>query len=139
MRSRGKSLHVLNEATRDAGYELLRPGRDLPMLLAFLERFDRLGWLPPTDVEKRRLLAAHDVIMYAVRDDLSFYEFRSKGGRGERDPWLTIFFHVAADSRVRICGIELTKQVNRRRAIVIERMRMRVEVLDEWLKWRERK
>ncbi len=111
-----RSLRILKEAAVDAGLAHLRSDRDLPMLLAFLERFDRLGWIPPVDLEKRRILAAHDVIMHVVRDDLCFYEFCSKGARGEREPWLTIFFHVDADSLVRICGVELTKNLGRRRA-----------------------
>jgi hypothetical protein len=76
------------------------------MLLAFLDRFDRLGWFPPMDLEKRRVLAAHDVIMHVVREDLCFYEFCWKGARGERDPWLCIFFHVAAGAQIRICAVE---------------------------------
>src|SRR5687768_8474733 len=129
-----KSLRILKEAADDAGFAHLRADRDLPMLLAFLERFDALGWLPPIDLEKRRLLAAHDVIMHVVREDLCFYEFVSKGARGERQPWLSIFFHVDTAAAVRLCGVELTKQVASRRAVVVERMRMRVEVLDNWLK-----
>jgi hypothetical protein len=99
-----KSLRILNEATSDVGFTSLRADRDLPMLLAFLERFDALGWLPPVDLEKRRVLAAHDVIMHVVREDLCFYEFVSKGARGERHPWLCIFFHVDAAATVRRVG-----------------------------------
>lgn len=105
-------VRVLKEATADAGLAQFSATRDLPMLLAFLDQFDRLGWLPPVDMEKRRLLAAHDVIMHVVCEDLFFYEFCSKGARGERDPWLSIFFHVGADSSVRICGVELTENVS---------------------------
>jgi hypothetical protein len=117
----------------DDGYTELRPARDLPMLFAFLERFDRLGSFPPADAEKRRLLAAHDVIMHEVRDDLCFYEFTSKGARGERNPWLTIFFHVAVSSRVRIVGLERTQQLARDRAFYVQRVRDRVKVLDRRL------
>jgi hypothetical protein len=123
------SLRILKEATVDNGYKSLRPTRDLAMLLTFIERFDRLGWFPPTDLEKRRLLAAHDVMMHVVRDDLCFYEFCSKGGRGERDPWLTIFFHVDAAACVRICGLERTEELARHREFYLSRIETRVKIL----------
>lgn len=122
------ALRMLKEATLDDGYVLYRSS-DRSMLFAFLERFDQLGWFPPTDLEKRRLLASHDVIMHVVRDDLCFHEFRSKGARGERQPWLTIFFHVDAGRTVRLCGFEASSFVERHRGVVTERIRMRVEVL----------
>ena len=132
-----RSLRILKEAMRDAGYALLRPRHDLDMLLTFLERFDRLGWFPPVDLEKRRVLAAHDVIIHVIRGEDCFYEFCSKGARGERRPWLSIFFHVARDARVRICGIERTDWLQRHRNLVLERTRLRVEILSEWLNRRE--
>ena len=74
-----KKVRILKEATADDGFAQFSTTRDLPMLLAFLDQFDRLGWLPPVDAEKREILAAHDVIMHEVRDDLCFYEFCSRG------------------------------------------------------------
>ena len=107
------------------------------MLVSFLERFDQLGWIPPIDSEKRRLLAAHDVIIHVVKDDLCLYEFCAKGARGERNPWITIFFHVdPADRQVRICGVELTRFVERHRTLVLDRMRNRIESLYRALKRR---
>jgi hypothetical protein len=132
-----ESLRIMKEARLDSGHALLRPALDLQMLLAFLERFDRLGWFPPIDLEKRRVLAANEVTMHVVREDLCFYEFCSKGARGERSPWLTIFFHVDARSNVRICGVEPTPLVNRQRSGVLDRIRMRVEKIDRALKRRK--
>jgi hypothetical protein len=117
----------------DAGFRHFRPEFDLPMLLTFLDRFEHLGWFPPVDLEKARLLAVHDVIMHVVREEICFFEFCSKGGRGERQPWLSIFFHVSADSTLRICGIELSDQVARRRKKVLDKMKLRVDVLNDWL------
>lgn len=128
---------MLKEATQDAGYAYLEPDRDLPTLLVFLQQFDRLGWFPPVTLEKQRLLAAHDVTMHFVRDDLCFYEFCSKGARGERDPWLSIFFHVASDSRIRICGVIPTRRLDRRRSQFVERVEARVKELSRWIKLRE--
>lgn len=130
-------VRVAKEATADDGFAQLSATRDLPMLLAFLDQFDRLGWLPPVDMEKRRLLAAHDVIMHLAGNDLFFYEFCSKGARGERDPWLSIFFHVGADSIVRICGVELTERLARRRDFYVNRVRERVALLDSRLRSRK--
>jgi hypothetical protein len=127
-------VRILKAAELDEGYPYLRREADLPMLLAFVERFDRLGWLPPIDAEKRHLLAAHDVIMHVVREGLCFYEFCSKGARGERDPWLTLFFHVDARRQLRLCGVELTAFVRRHEPIVLRKMRMRVEQLDASLR-----
>ena len=127
------TVRVLKQAEVDPAFKDLRHS-DLQMLLAFAERFDALGWLPPMDEEKRRILAIHDVMMYPIRDDLSVYEFRSKGGRGERDPWLSIFFHVASDRTLRICGIELMDKVSRHRTTIVESMVARAIVLDKWLK-----
>src|SRR5437016_1498365 len=107
------SFRLMHEAKEDSGHPFFQPGRDLPMLLAFLERFNQLGWFPPIDAEKRRLLAAHDVIMHVIRDDLCFYEFCSKGARGERDPWLSIFFHVDMDSTIRVCALQPTGRLGR--------------------------
>ena len=129
-----QNVRVMKEATTDQAYPQFSATRDLPMLLAFLEQFDRLGWLPPLDAEKQRILAAHDVIIHLVRDDLSFYEFCSKGARGERDPWISIFFHVGLDATVRICGVERTEMLAGRRAAALSRMRLRVDVLDRWLR-----
>src|SRR3712207_697972 len=115
--SRGRfsisSIRALKVAVADDAYNELQPATDLQMLVSFLERFDALGWIPPLTMEKQILLAAHDVTMHQVRQDLLFYEFCSKGGRGERDPWISIFFHVASDRQVRICGVELTAFVER--------------------------
>jgi hypothetical protein len=66
-RFRLSSVRVLNEASADEAIRLLRPSRDVAMMLAFLDRFDHLGWLPPIDEEKGKLLAAHDVIMHRVK------------------------------------------------------------------------
>ena len=132
--SRGESrLRVLKAATIDAAFPLLRPSADLPMLLAFVERFDRLGWLPPVDEQKRKLLEAHDVQMHVVRDKLCFYEFCSKGFRGERDPWLSIFFHVDDAKRVRICGVSRTDAPATQRREILRQVARRVQELDEWL------
>jgi len=128
-----KSITILKDALQDDGLSYLKPGRDLPMLLAFLERFDQLGWLPPVDPEKQRILAAHDVTMHTISDRLCFYEFCSKGGRGERDPWLSVFFHVAANAKIRICGLERTLDVQRRRRSIMHNIHARVERLDKWL------
>jgi len=128
-----KPIKVLKEATEDAGYRYLRAGRDLPMLLAFLERFDHLGWFPPLDLEKQRLLAAHDVIMHAITQDLCFYEFLSRGARDEREPWLEIFFHVDEEGQIRICGIEDSRQLARRRSFYLDRIHVRVTRLHDWL------
>ncbi|MGB7159817.1 MAG: hypothetical protein WBD40_17250 [Tepidisphaeraceae bacterium] len=128
-----ESLRIIKDAVQDDGYKNLRPALDLPMLFAFLERFDHLGWIPPVDAEKRRLLAVHDVIMHEVHDDLCFYEFCSKGARGEREPWLTIFFHVASSSRIRIVGLERTQQLARGREFYLQRVRERVKSLSRRL------
>jgi hypothetical protein len=88
----------------------------------------------PIDEEKRRILATHDVMMYPIREDLCVYEFCSKGGRGERDPWLSVFFHASPDRKLRICGVELTETVWRHRTTIVESMVARVIVLDKWLK-----
>jgi hypothetical protein len=128
------SLRILKVAKTDAGYQHFHARTDLQMLMAFLDRFDRLGWFPPVTDEKRRLLAAYDLTVHVVREEICFYEFCSRGARGERDPWVTVFFHVNdSDGMVRICGIALTQFVERRRALVLEAMRQRVEMLDRWL------
>ena len=132
-----ESFRLMSEASQDAGLRNLQRHRDLQMLLTFLERFDRLGWLPPADPEKRRLLEVHDVRMHVVRDDLCFYEFVSKGARGERDPWLTIFFHMSMDRQLRICGVETTGDVQRRRRGIVENIEARVERLDARLRRRK--
>jgi hypothetical protein len=132
-----ESFRLMIEAAQDAGLKYLRRHRDLQMLLTFLERFDRLGWLPPADPEKRRLLEAHGVTMHVVSGDLCFYEFVSKGARGERDPWLTIFFHMGVDGQLRICGVERTDDVERRRRGIVENIEARVERLDERLRKRK--
>jgi hypothetical protein len=129
-----KRVRILKEAMADKGLAHLSTTRNLPMLFAFLDQFDRLGWLPPPDPQKREILAAHDVIMHDIRDDLCFYEFCSKGARGEREPWLTIFFHVDADSSVRICGLEQTQRLARHRDFFLNRVRSRVITLDEDLR-----
>lgn len=133
----GWSLRILKAATADTGFPFLQPSSDLTMLLAFVERFDRLGWLPPLDEQKLKLLAAHDVQMHVVHETLCFYEFCSKGARGERDPWLSIFFHVDQKKRVRICGVEPTASIAVHRQTVVGRMARRVNDLSQWLKRRK--
>ena len=105
------------------------------MLLSFLDRFDGLGWIPPVTEEKRRALADFGVIIHVVDADILFYEFCSKGARGERQPWLTLFFHVSsASKRVRICGVEKTQLLERRRKLILQNMSIRVQRLDERLR-----
>jgi len=123
------SFRILKDVRDDLGYPHFDAGEDLAMLVAFLERFDRLGWFPPIDLEKQRLLATHDVIMHVIDKDLCFYEFCSKGGRGERDPWLSTFFHVDANATIRICGLVPTARLSKKREFFLEFMRVRVKRL----------
>ena len=123
------NVRILKVAELDDGARLLNRESDLGMLCAFLERFDQLGWLPPLNDEKRKLLAANDVIIHVVGSSVSFYEFCSKGARGERKPWLSVFFHVDAERIVRICGLETVHCVRRHHAIIIDRIHQRVQML----------
>jgi len=133
------ALRILNDARADPAYPMLSAKTDGQMLLAFLERFDALGWIPPLSQEMRRVLSQFGVIMHLVSDNLCFYEFCSKGARGERDPWLTIFFHVDdATGSVRICGVQTTGQVERRRELILASIAIRVQRLDRWLKRRRK-
>jgi hypothetical protein len=132
-----QSLRVLKEAVKDDGLAYFRRSIDLPMVLAFLEAFDHLGWFPPIDEEKRRTLAAHDVIMHQAGNEACYYEFVSKGARGEREPWLSIFFHADGRSQIRICSVERTLRVSRRRDFYQTRVSLRVQRLERWLKRRK--
>ena len=122
----------------DPAFALLRPKADLAMLLAFLQRFDRLGWFPPLDGEKRALLAANDVIIHRVSPDVCFYEFCSKGARGERDPWLTLLFHVDTQACVRICGVVPASFARDHRPAVVKKVGERVRELEKWLRRRRK-
>jgi hypothetical protein len=136
---KNRPVRILKQASTDAGMRYFRPASDLRMLLTFLERFEHLGWFPPIDLEKRRLLAAHDVIMHVVRGDLCFYEFCSKGARGERQPWLSVFFHVDAHSTVRICGIVPVGDRMQHRQKTLDIIRLRVEMVQDRLERRKEK
>jgi hypothetical protein len=131
-------VRILNYASADPDFRLLRPSHDLRMLVAFLDRFDRLGWIPPLTIEKRELLAAHDVIMHhAPLEGFCFYEFCSKGARNDREPWISIFFHVDANKIVRICGVMRTDTVRRRHLLFTQAVRVRVQQLVDWLRERQ--
>jgi hypothetical protein len=128
------SVRILKLAREDAAIKELHASSDLRMLLSFLDRFDRLGWIPPSDPEKQQLLAANDVTMHRVSDTVWFYEFCSKGARGERDPWISIFFHIhLPDWCVRICGVEYFSTNRGTRSSLLRRVRRRVETLDRLL------
>ena len=103
---------------------------DSDLLLSFLWLFDRSGWLPPTSDEQRRALMAYDVAMHSA-DGRTFYEFRSRGGRDDREPPLTLFFHLHRPSGiVRIIGYYLTEQLSQDRAGVLDVMSARAELVD---------
>ena len=70
-----ESMRILKDARDDPNYALLKPDADLQLLAAFLERMDRLGWIPPLNAERRRLLREYGVIMHVVTDELCFYEY----------------------------------------------------------------
>jgi hypothetical protein len=130
------TLRILIWAEADSARPLMYSRTDLGMLAAFLDGFDKLGWIPPADDEMRQIREGHDIIMH--RDGrLCFSEFCSKGGRGERDPWITIFFHLDHCRRqVRICGVEETRLYERRQTLVLGKIRYRVQALNERLQAR---
>ena len=126
-------VRILKLAMTDTAYALLDHRADIDMLLAFLDRFDHLGWLPPIDNQKRKLLAANDVSFHVFGKNRCYYEFCSRGARGERRPWLSIFFHVDRNRIVRIIGIVRAQELERRPSLQLEIMRIRVIKLEDWL------
>jgi hypothetical protein len=74
------------------------------MLIAFLSQFDRLGLLPPFTALQRQLLQTFGVIVHLIAPKVAFYEFCSQGARGERDPWLVLFFHLSNAGSPAECG-----------------------------------
>ena len=105
------------------------------MLISFLERFEKLGWMPPTNERHVHQLSMNEIKMHLIHESLYFYEYCSRGARGERDPWLTIFFHVDHfRRRIRICGVEFTVFFERARALTLERIANRVKLLEWHLK-----
>lgn len=135
--SRSTRSRLIELAQQDPALPQLHTRTDLQMLLAFVERFDRLGWLPPVTQDQMDLLNACGVTVHPVPPSSRYFEFCSKGARGERNPWITIFFHIDEfERRIRICGVEFTNLVGKARALTHERVANRVELLERRLQRR---
>jgi hypothetical protein len=134
-----ESFRLLELAAQDPALAELHTRTDLQMLLSFIERFDKLGWIPPFTEEHQQLLAASGVTVHQIHPSLRYYEFCSKGARGEREPWITIFFHIDEfERRIRICGVEFTRLFERARDVTYERIAKRIQLLDWKLKRRRK-
>jgi len=128
-------LRILKEAELDPAYALLKVRDDLQLMLSFVERFDKLGWIPPVAEEQRQLLAAFGVSMHEAGANTCFFEYHVPDLTRTGRPRLTVFFHVDPPTRiVRVSGIERSEIVDRRRSMVVTSHRMRVEELVSWLR-----
>lgn len=124
-------VRMLISAEKDSGYPYFEPESDIQQLLLFVERLQKLGWLPPNDARAVELCTAFGTRPHCVMGTL-FYEFCLSGLRNERSPWLTVFFHIEASTgTIRICGVEKTLLIRRYRKETLEKVRIRVKHLVE--------
>ncbi len=127
------NVRLLLAAETDQGYAHWDRKKDLPLLLSFIDRLNSLGWLPPNDARTEQLCTAFGAQPHQ-RGSSIFYEFCISGGRNERDPWLTVFFHFTRKTRtVRVLGIELTSSLAKHRTGVLLKIGARLDNLLSYL------
>jgi hypothetical protein len=125
-----KKVRLLKVAGADAGAAVFDAVSDVDWLLSFIGAFEKLGWIPPATKEEQTLLHANDFLVHKV-DGCTFYEFWVRGGRDDRLPPLTLFFHLDVKGGiVRILGIFLTNDVRNRRSEIRDLIYARAEMVD---------
>jgi hypothetical protein len=95
---RAYRIRLIAEVLRDKALAHLRRRDDSKMLETFLERLESLGWWPPDNDERRAHVEANEFLVFEDSEEI-MYAFRLRGGRGEREPELLLFFWYDAKNR----------------------------------------
>jgi hypothetical protein len=128
------NIRRLRSSDDDRAIRHFRPKEDCALLLSFIERLQSLNRLPPSNPKTQQLLKEYGVQSHATGRDSWFYEFVFQGARGERSPWLIVFFHIEPlRNVVRLCGFFEYGLRPKSRKRVIELISARVNELEHCL------